>query len=321
MTVPSWEELPLHLIPTPTVFPVGPANVYFYPGPPVTLFDAGTNTGEAFDALIEGLNAAGAAINDIDQVILTHHHLDHIGLLRRIKEASGARILAHREVPARLPSITSETILREHLELLLAELGAPPDILEAIIQQRMLHLSLIDEVAIDEVFEEGDAIGPFTVHFRPGHSSTDCVFTHDSMGWAVTGDHLIHKITPNPLLRWNPALETREKSLVQYYESLLKTRALETGWCFAGHGAPFHNHRQAVDSTIQHIERRGERTLKALPDEGATPYEMTRKIFPHLTDVSFYYCLSAVTGYLDFLEMQGKACRDRNRFVPIPGRA
>ena len=315
------EEIALHFIETPTVFPVGPVNVYLYPGPPVTLFDAGTNTQEAFEALNNGLAAEGVLLADIDQVILTHHHLDHIGLVRRIKEASGARILAHREVPARLPSITNETVLRKQLKYLLAELGAPQTMAEEVIRQRLSLLNLMDEIEIDEVFEDGAGIGPFAAHFRPGHSSTDCIFTHAPQNWAVTGDHLIHRVTPNPLLRWNPRLEARERSLVLYYESLLKTRDLEISWCFAGHGAPFHDHRAAIDSTIQHIERRGERTLNALPPEGDTPYEMTLRLFPHPRKDSFYYCLSAVTGYLDFLEMRGKVALDISggitRYIPV----
>ncbi len=321
MLQPAWEELSIHLISTPTVFPVGPANVFIHPGPPVTLFDAGTNTDEAFEALSDGLAAVGLCVADIDQVLLTHHHLDHIGLSRRIKEVSDARILAHREVPSRLPSITNIEFIQEYLGALLAELGAPSLLAEAVIKQRLAHRNVLDDFVIDELFDDGDEIDSFTVHYRPGHSVTDSVFVDRVQGWAVTGDHLIHRITPNPLLRLNPPTGKREKSLVQYYDSLLKTRDLEITWCLAGHGPPFQNHRQAIDSTIRHIELRGERTLKELPREGATPYEMTRRLFPRLSEASLYYCLSAAAGYLDFLEMQGKVCLDdrygKARYFPV----
>ncbi len=305
---PSWKELPLRLISTPTVFPVGPANVYLYMGESLTLFDAGTNTNEALDALCEGLAGAGVRLCDISQVILTHHHLDHVGLLRHIKNASGAVIRAHSDVPSKLASLRNAHALREDLHILLAELGAPSAAVDSIVKQRLLHHWLIDDVEIDDFFDDGDRIGPFQAHFRPGHSTTDTVFTHVEEGWAITGDHLIHRITPNPLLRLNSQDRKREKNLVQYYKSLLKTRELTITWCFAGHGIPFDNHRHAIDATIQHIERRGERTMNLLPAQGATVYEITQKLFPHLKEATLYYCLSATVGYLDILELQGKVC-------------
>ena len=304
---PPWDDLQIHGIHTPTVFPVGPANVYVYTGSPVTLFDAGTNTEEAWEAFLAGLKRIGVRLEDIEQVILTHHHLDHIGLLGRIQSATKARVLAHVQVPAQIPFIFDLEATRQHLERLLQELGVPGEMAEAVVEGRMRYQWLWSEFTIDEVFGDQAEIGPFTAHFRPGHSSTDTVFTHREHGWAITGDHLIHRVTPNPLLRRCPEQGEREKSLVQYYDSLMATRALEVNWCFAGHGEPFHNHREAIDSTLQHIERRSHRILKALPREGATPYEMTRILFPRLNDTMFYYCLSAVTGHLEFLEKEGSA--------------
>lgn len=299
--------MPVHAIPTPTVFPVGPANIYLFTGPPLTLFDAGTNTEDAFQALTAGLNLAGVALTDIEQVILTHHHLDHVGLLQRIKKASGAKILAHASVPEQIPFMFDIDGMRAHMERLLLELGAPAAQANAAIEQRLQFNWLYDEVDIDDIFESGAQLGPFTAHFRPGHSSTDTIFTHNSQGWAITGDHLIHKVTPSPLLRRYSPEGAREKSLVQYHASLLETRALDITWCFAGHGAPFQNHRQSIDDTLHHIEHRGERILRELPAGGTTPYEITLKLFPHLNESTLYYCLSAATGHLELLEALGKA--------------
>lgn len=320
MTVHSCPALPLHTIPTPTVFPVGPANIHLFLGPPVTLFDAGTNTQDAFEALVAGLQQTGVSLADVEQVILTHHHLDHVGLLRRIKNASDAKVLAHVSVPEQLPFMFDIRGMRDHMDRLLFELGAPASEVEAAIAQRLQLAWLYEETSVDDTFESGAQIGPFTAHFRPGHSSTDTIFTHDSQGWAVTGDHLIHRVTPSPLLRRHASTGVREKSLVQYHESLQKTRALPISWCFAGHGVAFQNHTQAIDDTLQHIERRGERILHALPPAGATPYEMTLRLFPHVNTSSLYYCLSTTTGHLELLETQGKVHCSREdgvlRFCP-----
>lgn len=322
MQEPPWDIIHLHPIPTPTVFPVGPANIYLHMGSPVTLFDAGTNTEEAFQSLCSGLAGVGLDLADIEQVILTHHHLDHVGLLRRIKESAKARIIAHESVPAQLPFMFNADQMREHIKSVLSELGAPISKVEAVAEERMKYQWLYDPVEIDEVVQDGATIGPFEVHFRPGHSPTDTVFIHSAQRWAITGDHLIHKVTPSPLLRRrNAESGKREKSLVQYYDSLIKTRDLSITGCFAGHGSPFTDHCHAIDKTLEHIQKRCLRLLKLLPASGLTPYEMTHLLFPHMPDSMLYYCLSTTTGHIELLETQGLVFGDhRNgltRYFPV----
>lgn len=299
---PDWNGLKVYCISTPTVFPVGEAHVYLYEGPPVTLFDAGTNTDEAFAALEKGLSQLGFRVNDIQQILVTHHHLDHMGLSARIRRISGAKILAHSEVARQIPFIFDSEAIQEHLEKLLFELGVPEQVRARIIENRMQYNWMQDDFTVDEAFEDGAEIDTLTAYFRPGHSASDTVYAHREQRWAITGDHLIHKVTPNPLLRRCHENGVRVKSLVEYYNSLFKTRDLDISWCFAGHGHPFQKHREAVDATVAHIERRSNRMLKFLPTEGATPYALTCRIYPRLDDYMLYYCLSAVTGHLEFLE-------------------
>ncbi|GAA3322326.1 hypothetical protein GCM10020331_041760 [Ectobacillus funiculus] len=47
----------------------------------MTLVDTGTNTAEARLALQAGLGELGYRLSDIETVIITHHHVDHSGLL------------------------------------------------------------------------------------------------------------------------------------------------------------------------------------------------------------------------------------------------
>ena len=65
----------------PTPFAVGDVIVYLVKGDALTLIDAGPNTKEAARALQEQLAAVNVKLSDIEQVVLTHHHADHAGLL------------------------------------------------------------------------------------------------------------------------------------------------------------------------------------------------------------------------------------------------
>ncbi|MBI3241566.1 MAG: MBL fold metallo-hydrolase [Chloroflexi bacterium] len=84
-----------HLIQLPTPFPVGPVNVYLLEGEPLTLIDCGPKHPETLAALEAGLAEHGHRLEDIRQLIITHHHMDHVGLAKTVVERSGASLLTH----------------------------------------------------------------------------------------------------------------------------------------------------------------------------------------------------------------------------------
>src|SRR5438309_8385985 len=47
------------------------------------------------DAIAGGLAEAGLRLEDLSRIVLTHHDIDHVGSLHDLKQASGARVLAH----------------------------------------------------------------------------------------------------------------------------------------------------------------------------------------------------------------------------------
>src|SRR5689334_6606086 len=85
----------LHAIALPTPFEIGDVNTYLAEGDTLTLIDCGINTPDAYTALTAGLAELGYAIRDIKRLVITHHHVDHVGLARRIVDESGAEIWCH----------------------------------------------------------------------------------------------------------------------------------------------------------------------------------------------------------------------------------
>src|SRR5581483_6760631 len=71
---------------------IGSVNAWLLRGDPLTLLDTGPCSDVALDALERGLHAYGVALTDIELVIGTHHHHDHIGLAATIRRRSGAPI-------------------------------------------------------------------------------------------------------------------------------------------------------------------------------------------------------------------------------------
>ena len=70
-----------HRIAIPTPFAVGRVNLYLIDDDPLTLVDAGPNSGSSLDSLQSGLHRLGKSIETIRRGVVTHQHIDHIGLV------------------------------------------------------------------------------------------------------------------------------------------------------------------------------------------------------------------------------------------------
>src|SRR3954471_7572326 len=78
-------------IPLPLAY-VGTVNAWLLRGDPVTLVDTGPRDDGALAALEAGLRRHGLRIEDLELVLATHHHLDHVGLAATIQRRSGATV-------------------------------------------------------------------------------------------------------------------------------------------------------------------------------------------------------------------------------------
>src|SRR5919108_300268 len=71
---------------------VGSVNAWLLPGDPVTLIDTGPREDGALAALEAGLRREGLRIEDVELLLATHHHLDHVGLAATIQRRSQANV-------------------------------------------------------------------------------------------------------------------------------------------------------------------------------------------------------------------------------------
>src|SRR5881392_1344062 len=71
---------------------VGSVNAWLLRGDPVTLIDTGPREDGALAALEAGLRRHGLRVEDIELVLATHHHLDHVGLAATVQRRAGATV-------------------------------------------------------------------------------------------------------------------------------------------------------------------------------------------------------------------------------------
>ena len=83
-----------HCLPIPTPFAVGRVNCYLIEDDPLTLVDTGPNSGKALDELERALAEHGRRVEDLERIVITHQHIDHLGLVDILARRSGAEVCA-----------------------------------------------------------------------------------------------------------------------------------------------------------------------------------------------------------------------------------
>ena len=290
----------------PTPFAVGDVNAFLIKGDTLSLVDAGPKTPEAYEALKQGIKNAGYAFNDIEQVILTHHHPDHAGW---IDAFDNAKILGHKYNDLWLKR--DEAFFRYHdafyLDCLIEE-GVPEQYL-GWVKKMKRSVAFMGERPLDGMLAEGDALPGhpgWTVMETPGHAQSHIVLWDEENRTMIGGDLVLEKVSSNPLIEppLDPA-QGRPHSLLQYNESLKRLLTLPVDIIYTGHGNEVRNAHELIESRL--VKQR-ERAMKvrAMMDEGSrTIFELTRELFPAVYEKELGLTLSETIGQTDYLVDEG----------------
>lgn len=158
------------------------------------LIDSGYRHRTCWEAAQESLAGIGLPVQEIVAVLLTHNHPDHVGFAHRVREASGAAVMMHREddfahQAERRGGFLDQ--LRAGLELS----GAPADVTRAMYESAVTVAVHDEALVLDETFAEertelrfGDVT--ITAVHTPGHTYGHTVFL-DARGVVFTGDTLM----------------------------------------------------------------------------------------------------------------------------------
>ncbi|GGJ94417.1 hydrolase [Lentibacillus kapialis] len=291
----------------PTPFAVGDVHVYLLKGDTLSLIDAGVKTKEGWEALKAQLNELGYAPNDIEQIILTHHHPDHVGLIEEFPCAE--TIAAHQNVDLWL---TRNEAYFDQYEKFFRQLFTTSGVPEELIPgSDELHgtLQFAGKGNLTVTLEEGDALPgheDWHVFETKGHAQSHLSFRREHDGAFIGGDHLLKHISPNPLLE-PPIGDTkvRPKPMLQYRGNLVKCQSLNIRTVYPGHGEIFTNAYDLIRARLQRQEQRAHIAYESLMAKAQTPFELCKELFPKQYESQLSLTMSETIGQLDYLEDGG----------------
>ena len=195
-------------------------NVFLLTERKLTLVDTGYNGGAGH--VLSEVSRLGYAPSDIANIVITHHHADHVGNLFELKRASQATVFAH---PADAPYIDGS----------LPQPGpARPRWLSRLLAP-MYRLWSAQPAAVDILFKDGDELpilGGTKVLHTPGHTpGSICLFLKPER-LIIAGDVLNNRLS---LGLPSKAFST---DMAQNIRAIKRLAALDLRLACFGHGPP-----------------------------------------------------------------------------------
>jgi glyoxylase-like metal-dependent hydrolase (beta-lactamase superfamily II) len=274
--------------------------------------DSGPNSGISLDELERQLGALGRRIEDLELILVTHQHIDHIGLVDILAQRSGAEVAAidrlvpflanYRDAASADDEFATETMLRH---------GIPAEVVQALVSVSRGFRAWGAAATVTRPLADGDEVRlrdhVLRVAFRPGHSPTDTVFHDAERRLLIAADHLIAHISSNPLITRPQEGGARPQALVTYLESLTKTREMDVDLVLPGHGNPVADHRALIDARLALHARRADKIGALIAERGPlSAYEIAQQLWGDIAVTQAFLTLSEVVGHTDILVNDGR---------------
>jgi glyoxylase-like metal-dependent hydrolase (beta-lactamase superfamily II) len=295
----------------PTPFQVGRVNCYLIEDEPLTLVDSGPNSGKSLDELESQLDAVGHRIEDLGLVVITHQHIDHLGLVEILARRSGAEVAAIDVSVQFIENFGGDAEREDEFAAgLMLRHGMPEDVVRALQSVSRSFRAWGARAKVTRPLADGEQLRlrdrALEVQHRPGHSPSDTLFWDAKRRILLAADHLIKHISSNPLMsRPLDGSDERPQALVAYLESLKRTRDLPAEIVLAGHGEPITDHVSLIDERFLFHQHRAELIYGLIAEQPRTGYEIAQALWGNVAVTQAFLTLSEVIGHVDLLTNAG----------------
>ncbi|RXK49302.1 MBL fold metallo-hydrolase [Halorientalis pallida] len=288
-----------------------PENVaaYFVDCAEPILFDAGMAGETAREELTEDVASHGYELADIEHLVVTHPHTDHIGQVQAVIDAADSEVYAPASIQRRFerdPEDLSDTV-RANAQAAGVQGEYLDDAVEMSVESLKRDSSLLPSEAVDHWLGRGETVdvGPLTVEtvHTPGHQADHLCYLSDLDGERVlfSGDMALG--TFRPVAMHTGFDDGYEDAIGEFYAALDTLADLDVDRVFTGHDDPHTEFDVRVQHDRESLDRLLDRTQEALENgSGATAVEIA---FQRSGDRNMEYLVIETASALAHLDGEG----------------
>ena len=273
----------------------------------LSLIDAGYDNEKCWEALLMTLKQNGFGLNDLTEIILTHHHIDHVGLVNRIVSKHPIPVYASSHSIPRLKR--DKTFLEMRVEFfskLYNEFGCAETGEKHVANMKKSMKKNKDKIIQADITSlKDDSLLHFKLIDVPGHSPDQIAFLDESRKWLFSGDLLIKHISSNAIVE--PDNEgNRLSTLIQHMDSLERCASLDIDIVFPGHGTLIQQPVELIRTRLNRIDEKSIRLIHLIQSGVTTASELAYSFYKKTYYEQFGLVMSEIIGQLDYLEANNK---------------
>ena len=300
----------IHLIPAPLPFK-SPAWVNTYAVEAdggFLLLDCGTDWEPGRDAIREGFAQLGLEESAVHTLVVSHLHLDHVGMSSRMVRELGCRFVMH-ERAAKLVDRYNDTPGYVERLLRIGQVhGVPPPLLATVSDDLAIrpdYMPLIDPP--DHTVQDGERIEIgagrwLEVIHTPGHDSAHICLRDSQTGILFSGDHVLPRISP--VIMWD---EDLGDPLGDYLASLHRLLGMDIGVTYPAHGTLIDQGGERAKQILLHHDRRLLDMTEMVLDRDSSAWEvMLRSFRPNLSPLEARLAFLETVSHLEHLRLTGR---------------
>jgi ribonuclease/clavin/mitogillin len=249
---------------TPTKPPATHTNAYLIGHNELVILDPGSPYEDEQAALAAGIDELLAEGRTVREIILTHHHPDHVAGVDTLRQRLGGH------VPVAAHQLTAD--------------------------------ALRGRVSVDRFIEEGDEIKlagtpalTLCAMHTPGHTRGHLSFYEAQTGALITGDNIVGL--------GSVLIDPPEGNMIDYLASLERYRQLlpNIKVLFGGHGAAVASPRAKIEEYITHRLEREQDILQAVRTGASSPQEIVQRVYTDVNPKAHAMAERAVLAHLEKL--------------------
>lgn len=274
--------VPIHRIEYDVNWPPGHVAGYLVDCDDPVLIDAGMPDSGSEEQLRETLGEHGHELSDIEHLVLTHPHIDHIGQVPTIIEAASPTIYAPIGVQERFARDLSalEEIVRKNGKAAGFADGELDLLVGKAVESLRRNRELLPIESVDVWVDHGETttVGGASVDVlhTPGHQADHCCYLVglNDERVLVSGDMAIEPFRPVVL---HAGLDRGvEKAIDEFHTALDRLESLDVDRVYPGHGPSHTGFDDAIKRDRASLDRMLDRTVETLQHDSDHEHDHDR---------------------------------------------